>query len=164
MQLLHKIKDLIISVADWFYKPFKKYIPQELFRYGFTGGINTLLDIFLYSIFYNFILDKQVIHIGPIAMTPHIAAFVFVFPITFITGFLLAKYVTFTNSNLRGRDQLIRYGISVTGSILLNYLVLKLFVEYVGIWPTFAKIIAVVIVTTYSFFIQKYFSFRKRKN
>jgi putative flippase GtrA len=160
---LSKIKNLIITISDWFYKPFRKYIPLELFRYGFTGGLNTLFDIFLYFIFYNFILDKEIVHIGFIAMSPHIAAFVFVFPITFTTGFLLAKYVTFTNSNLSGHNQLIRYGISVTGSIILHYILLKFFVEYVGIWPTFSKIITVAIVSVYSFFVQKFFSFRSKK-
>ncbi|MDR2010363.1 MAG: GtrA family protein [Bacteroidales bacterium] len=160
---MSKIKNLIITISDWFYKPFRKYIPLELFRYGFTGGLNTLFDIFLYFIFYNFILDKEIVHIGFIAMSPHIAAFVFVFPITFTTGFLLAKYVTFTNSNLSGHNQLIRYGISVTGSIILHYILLKFFVEYVGIWPTFSKIITVAIVSVYSFFVQKFFSFRSKK-
>lgn len=163
MQVLLKIKNFIITISDKFYKPFQKYIPLDMFRYGLTGGLNTLFDVFLYFIFYNFILDKQIIHIGFIAMSPHIAAFVFVFPITFTSGFLLAKYVTFTNSNLKGGNQLLRYAISVSGSIILHYLLLKFFVENVGIWPTFSKIYTVVIVTVYSFFIQKFFSFKIQK-
>lgn len=163
MQLLSKIKNLLINIIEWFYKPFSKYIPQELFRYGFTGGVNTLFDVFLYSVFYYLIFDKQIVHIGPLAMTPHIASFVYTFPITFISGFLLAKYIIFTNSKLRGRKQLLRYGISVTGSIVIHYFLLKFFVEYVGFGPTISKIITVAIVTVYSFLVQKYFSFRARK-
>jgi putative flippase GtrA len=142
------------------HKPFSQIIPDETFRYGVTGGLNTILDIFLYFITYNFILKKNVVDLGIIAFTPHIAAFVIVFPITFFTGFLLAKYVTFTSSILRGRKQLFRYGITVAGAIILNYLLLKLFVEIFGIYPTPSKAIITVIVVIYSYMMQRYFSFR----
>lgn len=154
----------IISVADWFYKPFSRFVSQVTFRYGFTGGLNTAFDIFLYFIFYNFIFDKQNLDLFFITLSPHIAAFVFVFPITFSTGFLLAKYVTFTQSTLRGRKQLFRYGLTVLGSIILNYLLLKLFVEVFHLWATFSKIMTTVIVVIYSYFVQRYFSFNVKRN
>jgi putative flippase GtrA len=50
--------------------------------------------------------------------------------------------------------------ISVSGSITLNYIFLKGLVEYVGIWPTIAKIITTVIVIIYSYFTQKFFTFK----
>jgi hypothetical protein len=101
-----------------------------------------------------------VVDLGFVAISPYIAAFVFVFPITFATGFLLAKYVTFLDSPLRGKVQLIRYGISVGGSIVLNYICLKIFVEYLLIWPTVSKMITTVIVVIYSYLIQRYFTFK----
>ncbi|MCF8363413.1 MAG: GtrA family protein [Prolixibacteraceae bacterium] len=158
-----KIRDLIITIIDWFYSPFKKFIPIETFRYAATGGMNTTFDIVLYFIFYNFIFQKEVLDLGIFAMTPHIAAFVFVFPITFSTGFLMAKYITFTQSALRGRTQLFRYGISVGGSILLNYVLLKLFVEGFGWYATVSKIATTLIVIAYSYMIQRHFTFRTNK-
>ncbi|MDZ7741324.1 MAG: GtrA family protein [Bacteroidota bacterium] len=152
-----------IRVIDWFYKPFKKVIPHETFTYAATGGLNTALDIFLYFVFYNYILDKKVVDLGFVAISPYIAAFLFVFPITFTTGFLLAKYVTFTSSLLRGRKQLFRYMLTVTGAILLNYLLLKLFVELLNIWPTISKIITTVFVVAYSYIVQRYFTFQTNK-
>ena len=154
---------LIITTADWFYKPFSRFIPLVTFRYGYTGGLNTAFDIFLYFIFYNYVFDKQILDLGFYAITPHIAAFLLVFPITFTTGFLLAKYVTFTQSVLRGRKQLFRYGIVVAGSIFLNYVLLKFFVEICDFWATFAKIVTTLIVVVYSYFMQRYFSFNVRK-
>lgn len=149
-----------IRIIDWFYQPFVKYIPRETFTYAATGGFNTALDILLYFIFYQFILDKKIVDLGFIAISPYIAAFLFVFPITFTTGFLLAKYVTFTESLLRGRKQLFRYILTVAGAILLNYILLKLFVEQFYIWPTVAKIITTVIVVMYSYLAQRYFTFQ----
>ncbi len=157
------IRDTIIALIDWFHIPFKKIIPTETFRYAATGGMNTVFDILLYFIFYNYVFNQQLVDFGFVAMGAHIAAFVFVFPITFSTGFLLAKYVTFTRSFLRGRIQLFRYGLSVGGSILLNYLLLKLFVESFGWYATVAKIATTGVVILYSYIIQKHFTFRTGK-
>jgi putative flippase GtrA len=158
--LAKNIRLLIIQVIDYFHTPFRRYIPVETFRYAATGGFNTVLDIFLYFFCYNFIIDKHVIDLGIVSISPHIAAFLVVFPITFFTGFLFAKFITFTTSIVRGRIQLIRYMISVSGSIFLNYVFLKIFVEFVGLWPTLSKIITTGIVVIYSYFAQKFFTFK----
>lgn len=154
------IRILIIQVIDFFYSPFQKLVPIETFRYAATGGFNTLLDISLYFVCYNFILDKQIIDLQIVSISPHIAAFLIVFPITFFTGFLLARYITFTSSEIRGRIQLIRYMVSVSGSIFLNYFFIKVLVEFGGLWPTLSKIFTTVIVVIYSYFVQKFYTFK----
>lgn len=154
------IRLFIIQIIDYFYTPFQRIIPLETFRYAATGGLNTVLDISLYFVCYNFVLDKRVVDLHIVSISPHIAAFLIVFPITFFTGFLLAKYITFTNSEIRGRIQLIRYMISVSGSIFLNYVFLKVLVEFGGLWPTLAKVITTGIVVIYSYFAQKFFTFK----
>lgn len=161
--LAGKIRLLIIQIIDYLYAPFQRYIPLETFRYAATGGFNTVLDITLYFICYNFVIDKQIIDLQIVSISPHIAAFLIVFPITFFTGFLFAKFITFTSSPIRGRVQLIRYLISVSGSIFLNYVFLKVLVESGGLWPTLAKIITTCIVVIYSYFAQKFFTFKTAK-
>jgi len=161
--LIKNLQKNIIILIDWFYAPFRKIVSNETFRYGVTGGANSSLDIFLYFIFYNFILDKQIINLKFVAISPHIGAFLLVFPITFSTGFLLAKYITFTQSDIRGRVQLLRYAVSVAGSIILNYFLLKLFVEVAGLYATVSKILTTCVVILYSFLIQKHFTFQTGK-
>ena len=158
--LAKHIRIIIIQLIDYFYSPFQKLIPLETFRYAATGGFNTVLDITLYFICYNFVVDKRVIDLQIVSVSPHIAAFLIVFPITFFTGFLFAKFITFTSSPVQGRTQLIRYIISVSGSVFLNYFFLKVFVEFVGLWPTMAKVITTSIVVIYSYFAQKFFTFK----
>mgnify|MGYP001766083425 CR=1 FL=1 len=160
VQYLRNIRNLILKVIDSFYFPVFHFIPREVFRYAFTGGVNTLFDLFLYYIVYKFILDKQIVELGFVAISAHIAAFLIVFPITFSTGFMLAKYVTFRASELKGRIQLFRYGVTVSGSILLNYVFLKFFVEYLGWYATVSKGITTIIVVIYSYISQRYFSFK----
>jgi putative flippase GtrA len=163
MKYLRSVKDLIESLIDWTYKPFGKVIPLETFRYAICGGANVSLDLILYFVTYNFILRKQIVHLPFMSISPHIAAFMIVFPITFLTGFLLMKYITFNESQLRGRIQLFRYGITVLICILLNYLLLKFFVEYCGIYPTISKFLTTGVVTIYSYFSQKHFTFMTKR-
>lgn len=160
VQFLRNIRDIIIHIIDWFYFPFLHFIPREVFRYAVTGGLNTVLDLTLYFIFYRYILDMQMVDLGFIAISAYIAAFLMVFPITFLTGFILAKYVTFNASELKGRIQLFRYGLTVFGAIILNYVFLKIFVEYFGWYATFSKGVTTAIVVIYSYISQRYFSFK----
>src|SRR5918993_4016459 len=129
------MKQLIISIIDFFYPPFRKFISLQTFRYIACGGGNTALDIVLYYISIHYLLrihdvsGQQVVFTPIGAMTPHIAAFLFAFIITFPIGFYLSRFVVFTGSTLRGRIQLVRYFMLVMACIVLNYVFLKLFVE-----------------------------------
>jgi putative flippase GtrA len=162
--ILSKVRSRIIRIVDWFYFPFvRKFVPLEIFRYAATGGANTVLDILLYFVCYRYVLKMEVLHLGITAISPHIAAFLIVFPVTFTTGFLLAKYITFTASELKGNVQLFRYGLTVAGSVLLNYIFLKLFVEYARFYATFSKILTTFIVVIYSYLLQRYYSFQTGK-
>ncbi len=152
----------LTRLIDFFYlKPLRNLLPLQTFRYAVCGGANMGLDLLLYFVLYNFVLDKQIVRIGNIvAVSPHIAAFLIVFPVTFFTGFWLNRHIAFHGSPLRGRVQLFRYLLSVGGSILLNYLCLKLFVEVIGLYPTPSKAVTTAISVVYSYTMQKYFSFR----
>jgi putative flippase GtrA len=154
------VRDTIAALIAWVYIPFRKFIPPETFRYAATGGANLVLDIVLYFLVYNYVLNKKILDLGFVAISPYIAAFIIVFPITFFTGFLLAKYITFTGSPLRGKVQLLRYALSVGGSILLNYFLLKFFVEVCHFWPTISKMFTAVFVVAYSYLFQRYFTFK----
>ena len=165
LEKLRRIRNTIRDVIDWLYSylPFQNYVSLETFRYGVSGGLNTALDIFLYFITYNFILDKQVVDLGIISISPYIASFMMVFPITFTTGFMLSKYITFRHSELHGRIQLLRYGLTVLVCIFLNYILLKFFVEVCHLYPTPSKILTTGVVIIYSYISQKYYTFKAEK-
>ncbi len=158
-----RIENLLISVIDFFYPPFQRFLPQELFRYGCCGGLNLALEWVLYYVFYHFVFHAKVFDLGFVAFTPHIAAFVFKFPITFLTGFWMARHISFKGSTLRGRVQIIRYLLVTFGNILINYLGLKLFVEVFKWWPTISYVIISIICVTFSYLSNKYYSFKKKK-
>ena len=154
------VRQSIISLIDFFYPLFKRLMPLQTFRYAACGGTNVALDISLFFILYNFVFHKQIVDLGFIAFQPHIAAFIFSFLITFPIGFLLSKYIVWTDSSIKSHVQLFRYFVIVMMNLLLNYFFLKLFVEYLHFYPTIAKLITTVFLILFSYLSQKHYSFR----
>ncbi|HHV86705.1 MAG TPA: GtrA family protein [Petrimonas sp.] len=148
------------DIIDFFYPPFKRYFSRQFFRYGVSGTMNMGFDWLLYFIVYNYVIQKQIVSIGFVTISPHIAALFITFPITLFTGFLLQKYVTFTASDLRGREQLVRYMAVVGVNLLINYFGLKLLVEVLHFYPTPSKMVVTLICTIFSYFSQKEFTFK----
>ncbi len=133
------------------------------FRYAACGGTNTLLDILLFYFSYHVVFRKEILHLPFVSISPHIAAFLLSFCITFPLGFLLNRYVVFKGSMIAGRVQLMRYALTVTLSLLLNYYFLKLFVDGMGWYAMPAKIVTTAIVIVFSYLSQSYFTFKVRK-
>ncbi len=133
---------------------------RQTFRYIACGGGNTLMDIVIYFITYNFILQKQIVHTSLISISPYIAAFIISFLITFPTGFFLMRNIVFPGSSLRGRVQLFRYFMLVVVCVVLNYIFIKLFVEEFHFYPTVAKICTTAIVISFSYLAQRNFTFK----
>ena len=118
-----------------------------------------LLDTLWYFLLYHYVVCERFINLGIVVMSPHIASLCLVFPITFFTGFWLNRNVAFRVTHLRTQKQLFRYALSVVGSIVINYLCMKLFVELFNIWPTPSKMLTTVISVIYSFLVARYFTF-----
>lgn len=164
MKLLHhKIRAAILGLVDFFYPPFKPFMNLQTYRYAACGGGNTAFNIFLFFITHNFILRNKVLHLGSIAISSHIAAFLIAFCITFPIGFYLSMFVIFHGSYLRKRIQLIRYFAVAIACILLNYVLLKLFVDVWHWYPTPSLMVTTAVVVTFSYLSQKHFSFKKEK-
>ena len=164
MKLLHrKIRSWILRLVDFFYPIFKRFMPLQTYRYAACGGSNTALNILLFFIIHNFILRNKVLHLGAIAISSHVAAFLIAFCITFPIGFYLSMYVVFHGSYLRRRIQLVRYFTVALACIFLNYALLKLFVDVFGWYPTPSLMLTAIVVITFSYISQKHFSFKKEK-
>ena len=157
------MQQLLIRLVDWLYiAPFKRLVSRDIFAYGLCGGANMALDTLWYFVIYHYIVAERFIDLGVVVVSPHIASLIVVFPITFFTGFWLNRNVAFRATEYKTRGQLIRYALSVLGSIVLNYLCMKLFVEHLYIWPTPSKMLTTAVSVVYSFLAAKYFTFRPR--
>jgi len=138
-------------------------MPLQTFRYAACGSGNMALNLVIYAIAYNFILKKQIVYTPVMAISPHIAAYIISFFITFPIGFYLSMFVVFPESYLRKRIQLFRYFTVVIICIILNYVLLKLFVDVWKWYPTPSMFVNTVLIVTFSYFSQRHFSFKKIK-
>ena len=164
-QVHNRIRKTVFAGLDIFYPLFKRFMPIQTYHYAACGGGNTLFNIFLYHMFYNFVLHKEVLHVGVLAFKPHVAAFIMAFMITFPIGFYLSMYVVFQGSYLRRRIQLVRYFMVAMACVGLNYILLKFFIETLG-WhehPTLSLIATAVIVVAFSYVSQRFVSFKADK-
>ena len=157
---MEKISKHIIWFIDLFYPPFRKWMPEQTFRYAVCGGTNTVLGLGTYFIGYQYIFKKENFDLGFFAFKPHIAALFLSFCISFVVGFILMKFVVFVDSNLKGRIQLVRYFLAFSFNLVLNYGLLKLFVELLHMPVLVSQFITTCIVVTISYLSQKHFSFK----
>ncbi len=160
---LHIISNNIQRFILFFYKPFGKIMTEQLFCYACCGAFITTLDFCLYYVIYNYGLNAQNATYLSVTLSPHVAAQLLSFMLSFPVGFFLQKFVTFTNSTLKGRIQLFRYMVIVVACIVLNIVLIKLFVEYYGFNAVISKLLTIVFVVTFSYFAQRNYSFKEAK-
>jgi putative flippase GtrA len=161
------MRKAILRIIDFFYPPFSRWLTRHTFRYLVSGGSTVTSGIVTYYICYNWILKQQDVRLNipylPNLITAPSAALAMESVITFFVGFMLNKYLIFTSSDLKGRIQLFRYGSVWVTNILLNFALLKVLHDALGFYPTVSKMIIAVLLAVYSYFSQKYFTFRERK-
>ncbi|MEO6316563.1 MAG: GtrA family protein [Chitinophagaceae bacterium] len=154
------VHNQVTAIIDFFYQPFKKWLPLQTFRYASCGGANMVLGFFLYTYSYKIIFKEQVFNLGFYAFKPHIASLILSFLVTFPVGFILNKYVVFIDSNIRGRVQLFRYFFVFVSNLFINYLLLKILVEFMHVNAILSQVIATVVVVTISYLLQRHFTFK----
>lgn len=135
-------------------------MPVQTFRYAFCGGVNTLLGLAIYSFFYTYVFQGRDVWFGGFPFKPHTASLFVAFCVNFLLGFILNKYIVFITSSLRGRIQLVRYFITFLSNLGINYLFLKLLVEFLHLNAILSQVMTTCLVVVISYFSQKHFSFR----
>ncbi len=146
-------------LIDFFYPPFRRIFSKQTFRYAACGGFNTVLGLIVFYIGFYFVFKEQYADLGFFVFEPHSAALIASSIVSFSVGFLLNKYVVFTASYLRGRVQLFRYLLTFLVNLVLNYLLLKLLVEYLHWNVMLSQVITIAFITLLSYVLQKHFTF-----
>ena len=162
LRIHHFIKNTILSIVDFFYPLFKKFMPIQTYRYAACGGFNTIIDISLFFVGYNFIFKREPLFFPSINLMvgAHIAAFLVSFCVTFPIGFYLSRYVVFQETSVSKKEQLGKYFTVVLFCLVLNYGFLKLFVDVFKWYPTPSKILTTFFVVMFSYLSQKNFTFK----
>ena len=119
-----------------------------------------VLGFLIYTASYKYLFREKVFNLGFYAFKPHIASLLLSFLVSFPIGFFLNKYVVFIDSTIRGRVQLFRYFFVFVSNLFINYLLLKVFVEYIHLNAILSQVIATVVVVTISYLLQRHFTFK----
>ena len=154
------LAQLIISFLDIFYPIVKRFLKKHTYYYIVCGGANTLFGFVIYYLSFHNFLQEQDWDLGFYSFKPHIASFFISFGITFPIGFLLSKYIVWSESYLEGKKQLGRHVFLVAIFVGMNYGLLKLFVEVFYWWPLPSQILTTSIILVFSYLSQKYYSFK----
>jgi putative flippase GtrA len=72
-------------------------------------------------------------------------------------------FVVFEGSSLKRHHQLFRYFLVIIGCMILNYICLKIFVDFIGWYPTPSQVLTTVIIILFNYFSQRHFSFKGNK-
>ena len=60
---MNRLAQLITTIIDFFYRPFRNLMSAQLFRYAACGGGNMVLDWVLYFLIYNFVIGHEIVTI-----------------------------------------------------------------------------------------------------
>lgn len=180
--VLAAVRHIVLSVIDFFHKPFQGFIDKQTFRYLACGGSNAVINVAIYFVSFHYLLHEQDVVIsaghlslisprmgypsGALHISAEVAAFIIAFCISFPIGFILSRHIVFPESELRGRVQLFRYAVTVAMCLVLNYVLIRIFM-YLGVYPTLGYVATQILVAMFSYFTQRLFTFkvaRKRAN
>ncbi len=138
---MEQIKDHIKQNAD-------KY--TKVFRYLFSGGTAAFVDLFLLHIFVEYL------HIW------YLFSAIIAYLLAFFVSFILQKYWTFqetTRENIH--KQMVWHFCLGLINLSINTVMLYVLVDFVGLHYMFAQILISGILATGSFFVYKFFIFKK---
>jgi putative flippase GtrA len=77
-----------------------------------------------------------------------------------VVSFLLQKYVTFQNKDLRVATQFVQFAALAICNLSINTLLMYMLVEKLQIYDVFAQAITMITIAIWSFFIYKYHIFK----
>ncbi len=151
------LKNYIHQLLKFFYPLVSKLILYQVYAYLAVGAANTLLNIGLFVVIY-FALANTMLAVE--------LATVVSFAVTVITGFWLNKNFAFTdaaNDKAATQKQFGKYVLVALQGQLSAYLLTKGMIVFLTMDASIAYFITAVFMLTLNYFLQKYFTFRKKK-
>jgi putative flippase GtrA len=157
------VRKKIIDFIEFFHLPLFQFIPAETFRYLFCGVSTIVVDWVVFPLCYHFLFRKESFQLFDYTITATWGSKAIAIFCGFIWGFAMNKYIVFTNSPLRGRQQLFRYALIVGTCIILNFFIIDFLTKKIGMFSTPANILTSLFVAVYSYIVQRSFAFKVKK-
>ncbi len=143
----------------------RKLLNNKILRYFFSAGIATGVDITVYFLAFNFIYQKQDIHLfNLVVLSAPTGSLILSYTCGLVTNFLITKYLVFTESDLKGIHQLARYILVALLILFMNYLLMSFLIKVLDWYPTLSRVVSALSIGLLSFVIHKFYSFRVSGN
>jgi len=153
---------ILRAFLDIFYPLVSKLMDKTTYYYAVAGSTNLVLGWLMFALLDLYVFQNKIITLPlfdhPVHSYTVVAGICAVF--SFLFGFTMMRYVVFTESQLKGRVQFFRYGLSALISASVNWILIKLMVDTFAWNATLCNVFASVVVVTISYFLQRKFSFK----
>ena len=147
---------------DLFYPLVSRIFDKTTYYYAAAGSTNLVLGWVLFWFLDHVLINATTVNLPilnhPVHSYTMVAAICAVF--SYLFGFFMMRYVVFTESQLKGRVQFFRYGLSALISATVNWILIKLMVDTFSWNASLCNVFASVVVVTISYFLQRRFSFK----
>jgi len=158
----NKMVKYIRAFLDLFYPIVSRIFDKTTYYYAVAGSSNLVLGWVLFWVLDHWVIHRKTVELPlfehPVHSYTVIAATCGLF--SFFFGFVMMRYVVFTESQLTGSVQFIRYGLSALISATFNWILIKLMVD-TFVWnASLCNVFASMVVVTISYFLQRKFSFK----
>ena len=152
------LRSFILQLLKWGYPFFPRILPYQVYTYLSVGALNTVLNVVLFMLCYHRFMAYS-------SMAVEISTTISLV-ITIFTGYWLQKKFVFGNShNEKKQDskQLLKYTLVALQGQISAYILTKTMIMLLFLSPSLAYILTTISMLTLTYFLQKYFTFRKGK-
>ena len=128
-------------------------------RFIFSAGVGFLVDISAFYLFYHNLLVQKTYSIFSFTVRNSTLSLALSFFMGVVVNFLITKFFVFSESKSSPGKQFFRFvSVAIIG-FFANLAVLKLFIQYLHMYPPVARITAALSLFFASYFVHKFFSF-----
>lgn len=137
----------------------QKLLQNQVIRFVLSAGAGFLVDISAYYLFYHNLLTEKSYDILRITVRNSTLSLALSFFMGVVVNFLITRYFVFSESTLSPYKQFLRFVSVAFVGFFANLLMLKLFIQYLHLYPPVARPLAALSLFFASYFVHKFFSF-----
>ncbi len=121
---------------------------KQFIKFSLIGGFNTLVDLAVYVFFTR------------IVYWHYLSAAIMAFFLAASCSFLLNKYWTFKVNHQSFSGQYFKFILVASGGLLWTLFFLYIFVDHLHWYDILAKVLTIIIVMNWNFWLQKLWTFK----
>jgi putative flippase GtrA len=137
-----------------------KLLQNKVLRFFLSAGIATLVDVIIYFILINYVIDRASVKFLYSNITAHEFSLIISYTCGVIINFILTKYAVFAESDLKGRKQFFRFSLIAGIGFFANYSLLRFFVELCNFLPTSSRVFSALSLGIASFYVHRLYTFK----